>query len=135
MKLVRVTTGIGKPTYGVLVSKDVAFAVTLEREWLDNKPSVGNVAGSCIPSGTYVCKRVNSPKFGNTFEITGVPNRSHILFHSGNIDDDSRGCVLVGEAFNPVKGKDGITSSREGFAEFLRRTETVNTFNLEVIGR
>lgn len=127
MKLIRVAEANGA-TYGVLISNGTPFALTLERAWLDNRKGE-----SCIPKGTYKCKRVNSPKFGNTFEVTGVPNRSAILFHKGNINDDSHGCILVGEQFNPVSGKDGITASKEGFAEFLAKTANVNEFTLEVV--
>lgn len=115
-------------TFGVLIRDGRPFAVTLERGWHDNAPRE-----SCIPTGTYTCKRVQSPRFGNTFEVRAVPGRSAILFHKGNVADDSLGCILVGEAFNPVKGKHGITSSAEGFAEFLTIQKGVNTFTLTVV--
>lgn len=126
MKLKRIAeTDTG--TYGVLISGGTPFAVTLERPWLNNRKGE-----SCIPTGRYVCKRVQSPKFGNTFEITGVNGRSHILFHKGNLDDDTHGCVLVGESFNPVSGSHGITASKEGFAEFMAKTANVSEFTLDV---
>ena len=64
---------------------------TLENPWLDNAPNI-----SCIPVGSYVCKRVISPKYGETFEITGVDGRTHILFHEGNYPSNTMGCVLLG---------------------------------------
>lgn len=115
-------------TYGVLCKNGVPFVVTLERPWLQNKPRE-----SCIPTGVYVCKRVNSPKFGDTFEVTNVVGRSHILFHAGNVAEDSLGCILVGESFAPVKGKEGIAQSRDGFAEFLAVQKGVTTFSLTVV--
>ena len=124
-------------TFGVLIRVDTAvpFAVTLEREadgW-SNRKSTADRPGACIPAGAYVCKRVQSPRFGNTFEVTGVPGRSAILFHKGNIADDSRGCILVGESFNPVGGVNGITASKEGFAEFLAMHETAMAFTLTIV--
>ncbi len=113
--------------YGVLTQDDLPFAVTLERPWLDNKKGV-----SCIPTGIYLCKRVNSPKFGNTFEVTGVPGRDAILFHKGNIMDDSHGCILVGEQYDPVMGTSGIVASAKGFQEFLERTKDVDEFQLYI---
>jgi len=110
-------------TLGVLFDENLPFALTLERCWLDNKKSI-----SCIPNGTYICQRVVSPKFGNTFEVKDVPERSHILFHKGNISDDSRGCVIVGEQFEPVNGKPGVLASAKGFNEFLARTKEMNEF-------
>lgn len=127
MTLKRVA-GTADATYGVLLVDNIPFALSLERAWKDNK-----VGESCIPTGEYVCRRVQSPKFGNTFEVTGVKGRLAILFHKGNISDDSHGCILVGEQFNFVMGKDGITGSKEGFEEFLRRTEGLDAFNLNVV--
>ena len=94
----------------------IPFAVTVERPWLDNQKSV-----SCIPAGQYACQRVQSPKFGDTFEVQNVPNRTAILFHKGNITDDTHGCILVGEQFGTVNGVPGVLASAQGFAEFMRR--------------
>ena len=126
MKLVRVASN-DIATYGVLIQGEIPFAVTLERPWLENRSME-----SCIQAGAYECKRVSSPKFGNTFEVTNVPGRSAILFHRGNLADDSHGCILVGEQFNPVLGKPGITASREGFDEFLKLTGITDSFPLTI---
>lgn len=126
MKLVRVARN-QVATYGVLIQGDIPFAVTLEDPWKDNARNV-----SCIPAGDYYCKRVKSPKFGNTFEVSGVPGRTAILFHKGNLEDDTQGCILVGESFNPVLGRPGITASKEGFAEFLKLTSMTNHFMLSI---
>lgn len=126
MELVRVAQN-DIAVYGVLVNGLTPFAVALERPWRNNR-----VGESCIPAGTYECKRVLSPKFGVTFEVTNVPGRSAILFHKGNIDDDSHGCILVGESFNPVLGKPGISDSGHAFAEFLSLLKMANSFPLVV---
>ena len=127
MKLIRVASN-QTAVYGVLLQGDIPFAVTVERPWLDNRKGE-----SCIPAGEYQCKRVNSPKFGNTFEVTGVPGRDAILFHRGNLADDSHGCILVGEQFNAVLGRPGITASKEGFGEFLTITSLTDSFLLEIV--
>lgn len=119
-------------TFGILTDLGIPFAVTLERQWLGNAKRV-----SCIPDGYYTCKRIQSPKFGETFEITNVEGRSEILFHKGNIDDDSHGCVLVGEQFDPVfkngiLSGNGITSSTEGFNEFLSRLKGFPSFEIRI---
>lgn len=111
--------------FGVLVYKNIPFALTLEREWLGNQAGI-----SCIPADTYICNRVNSPKFGNTFEITNVPGRTHILFHKGNIDDDSHGCILIGEQFGEVKGSSGILSSKAGYNETMGIMKDTDLFRL-----
>lgn len=117
-------------TYGVLMDeREVPFAVTLERPWLDNLPSNGQIPGSCIPAGAYYCERVDSPKFGNTFEVKYVPRRTHILIHKGNLAEDTHGCILVGEEFRGV----GIASSTAAFAEFLTITRDAHAFNLSIL--
>lgn len=107
-------------TFGNLYFKDQHWS-TLEPPWLDNVRSI-----SCIPSGTYLCKTVKSPKFGNVYEVTSVPGRSHILFHTGNWagdrskgkDSDSYGCILLGSRQGLISGQMGIASSRKSVNEF-----------------
>lgn len=128
LTVLRLTKSATLPTYGVLIrERGVPFALTLERPWLDNQRSV-----SCIPAGTYRAIRHLSPRFGETFWLQDVPGRSEILFHKGNIDDDTHGCVLVGEQFNPSNGEDGITASKEGFAEFMALLRGLDEVNVEV---
>jgi len=112
-------------TFGVLLDEDIPFCLTLERKWLDNKKGE-----SCIPLGIYTCKRVDSPKFGDTFEVTNVPNRSAILFHKGNLMEDSHGCIILGEQYETVEGKPGVMASGKAFEEFLERTEGIDEFEL-----
>ena len=115
-------------TFGVLLDRNVPFAVTLENRWYDNKTNL-----SCIPTGTYYCSRVNSPRFGHTWEIQEVPNRTHILFHWGNRDNDTNGCVLVAEEFGTLYGENAILSSNSkhrGFQELIDKTKDINDFQL-----
>ena len=125
-KLVRVAY-IPDGTFGVLFDEDTPFCLTLEREWKNNEKNI-----SCIPRGEYLCGRVQSPKFGDTFEVCDVPQRTDILFHKGNIEDDSEGCIIVGEQYHKYKGKASIKASREGFAEFKQRTHFLMEFELEI---
>jgi len=127
MKLIRIAdTAWG--TFGVLISDGLPFCLTLERPWLDNIKNT-----SCIPPGRYVCKRVMSPKFGETFEVCDVPGRSHILFHKGNLMDDSHGCIILGERFDPLDGKPAVLSSGDAFKEFMQRTRGFDKFPLEIV--
>jgi len=129
MKLIlkRLCTG-NNGTFGVLLINNIPFALTLEREWLNNQCGL-----SCIPAGIYTCSRVNSPRFGNTFEVCRVPGRTAILFHKGNIDNDSHGCILVGEQFDLFDNQPGVLASAHGFNELLVKTATINQFTLEII--
>jgi len=118
----------GRGTQGVLRFGAVAFALTLERPWQNNQENV-----SCIPPGRYRCERIRSPKFGWTFEVKNVPNRTHVLFHSGNTLEDTHGCILVGEEFSGTWEKPTLASSQRGFIEFLNCLEGVNAFELNVM--
>jgi len=127
-KLIRVSQ-IEDGTFGVLLDyNNIPFALTLERPWKDNKKGE-----SCIIWGTYICQRIQSPKFGNTFQVLDVPGRSEILFHKGNLKDDSHGCILVGEQFEPLEGRNGIIASTKGFEEFLYKTKELDYFLLKII--
>ena len=108
-------------TFGVLLIGSTPVCVTLELPWRNNERNI-----SRIPRGEYICRAVKSPKFGETFEICDVPNRGHILFHRGNYNTDTQGCVLVGTGFNPA----GITGSKKAFSEFMNYF--VEDFELEI---
>jgi hypothetical protein len=115
-------------TYGALIGPQGPFIFTLENPWLENKPQV-----SCIPFGTYACRRVQSPRFGNTFEVTGVPGRSHILFHAGNTEADTLGCVLTATTFDPVQGVNGAVQSKKAFDELMFLLRAVQQFTLHIV--
>ena len=117
-------------TYGALIGPKGPFIVTLERPVTDNFGKM-----SYIKAGVYTCKRVKSPRFGDTYEVTGVAGRSAILFHSGNWVDDSRGCILTGTTFDPVGGSDGksgVTGRKLSFDEFMDLLDLVPSFTLTV---
>lgn len=114
-------------TFGALRYKQVAFALTLERPWLNNEQNV-----SSIPAGTYRCRRIRSPKFGVTYEVCDVPNRTHVLFHKGNYLEDTLGCILVGEEFSGTWAKPFLASSERGFLELMKLLDGMNEFELTI---
>ena len=113
--------------FGVILDGITPFALTLENMWLNN---VRNL--SCIPAGEYRCERVNSPKFGDTFEVMDVPDRSHILLHKGNTEDNTHGCILIAEEFGYLNKKTAILSSKQGYGEFMQRLEGLDEFTLKI---
>lgn len=115
-------------TYGVLIDNTIPFAVTLEPSWNNNKSYE-----SCIPAGIYSCKRIISTKFGNTFAITNVPDRTNIRFHKGNFQSDTEGCILIAEQFEQLGDKTAILQSKKGFDEFMDKLIGVNGFSLVII--
>lgn len=67
---------------------------------------------SCIPAGSYPVVIRQSPKFQRLMPlVTDVPNRSGILFHTGNTFRDTKGCILVG--YNDAVGT--LLNSRRAF--------------------
>ncbi len=123
----------GRETVGVLLYV-VPFALTLEQPYRANKPDDPNTPendASCIPPGRYLCKRVLSPKFGLTFEVTGVPGRTNILLHGGDRAPQSLGCILVGLSFGG-----SVDNMLDDCAKALKRLDTLigedKTFMLKV---
>lgn len=136
LKLIRLTCHSLIPTFGALLYDGMPFALTLERPWLFNQRTV-----SCIPTGKYRALRCrnspdygykDSPRFGDTFQVYDVPGRSYILFHKGNLNDDSHGCILVGEQFEKINGESGIAASAKGFTEFMTILANEQEFRLTV---
>lgn len=85
-----------------------------------------------IPNGLYVCKRgmhqlLHGGPF-ETFEITGVPGHDHLLFHKGNTEDASHGCVCLGMSH---EGK-AVLESEKAFHWFMGFQQGLSTFMLTV---
>jgi hypothetical protein len=97
--------------------------ITLEHSF-DSKPKVYD--------GTFTCVRGVHRLHNNipfeTFEITGVQGHTGILFHIGNYNKDSDGCVLLGMD----RQDDMITHSAIAFSKFTALLEGVQTFILVV---
>lgn len=101
---------------------------TLERPWLDNQPKV-----SCIPAGTYTCRRFASEKHGETFEVCNVPGRAGILFHSGNSAlKDTQGCILLGVGLNLTGGHAYLEASRAAMHTFRQMLSGIDEFSMEI---
>ena len=94
----------------------------------------------CVPKlfdGTFKCVRGMHRLEGmtsdfETFEITGVTGHTDILFHSGNWNKDSAGCVLLGLGIAQSPQGQMLTSSHQAFAEFIELTKGIDSFTLVV---
>lgn len=114
-------------TFGVLVVCSQVFCVTLEpSDWLNER----NV--SSIPAQQYRCIKIQSPRFGETFEIVDVPNRSHVLFHAGNIIEHTKGCIILGQYFGKLSSDRAVLNSGKTFKEFMKIMRNIKIFNLTV---
>ena len=122
VELVRIESG-SEGTFGVLKINKQAFCVTLEPNLIQNitMAKVGDIEAVCcaIPTGQYICAPIESPKFGGTFKVKDVQGRSNILFHPGNVVEDTTGCILVGESFGKLRGDRAILNSGKTFKSFL----------------
>ena len=106
-------------TNGILLIDGVFECFTLEDEGRDGQKQMGETA---IPLGEYEIKfrtvggydAKYQKKFGTTWhkgmlELQDVPNFKYILIHTGNTDEHTAGCLLVGETQQDLdRGKDGF---------------------------
>jgi len=128
VKIIRIETNLTEGTFGVMTINGVAACLTLEPYSRDN---VSNI--SCIPTGQYICKKYSSKKYPNTFEVTGVQGRSHILFHAGNIDENTAGCILLGSEFGMLGDEQAILESGKAFKRFMEHFKNTQQFKLTIV--
>jgi hypothetical protein len=86
-----------------------------------------------LPAGSYVCKRgthrLSCGKPFETFEVMGVPGHTGILFHAGNLERDSSGCILLGME----DSGDKLLRSRLAVQAFMQALSGQDSFQLQVI--
>lgn len=95
---------------------------TLERPWKNNQKNI-----SCIPKGTYNCKRIFSLRFGYVYEIQGVLNRTGVLLHPGNYFFDVEGCILLGDKYGDL--------NKDAYADILNSKVTLKRFEDLLAGK
>ena len=121
MKLTVVRTQLGKDaTNGILLIDGVFECYTLE----DQYQAVKVMHETCIPEGTYdinfrktggfhakYSERYKNAHYG-MLHIQDVPNFTYILIHTGNTDEHTSGCLIVGETQQDLEiSKDGFIGS------------------------
>jgi hypothetical protein len=113
--------------YSVLCWNGRPFAVSVERTFDDLRTVIGN--------GYFECVRDHYHKGGyETFEIQ-VKGHDRVLFHKGNLETHSLGCIIVAESFAVMSGQTAVADSKGGFAEFMELTKDLPSFHMEVTGR
>ena len=124
MKLQVVSTQFGKDaTNGLLFIDGVFECYTLE----DQYQAVKVMHETCIPEGTYDIKfrktggfhakysaRYKNAHYG-MLHLQDVPGFTYILIHTGNTDEHTSGCLIVGETqqdldinFNGMVGSSAV---------------------------
>jgi hypothetical protein len=118
--------------FGSLLSDDGAeICKTLEHAYpkIDSR---GVSYFAKLPTGNFRCSRgLHRLRQGDpfdTFEVLDVPGHTGILFHPGNYNRDSDGCVLLGEAISD----NALVRSAKAFSYFMRRLQYVDCFTLTV---
>ena len=109
---------------GVLTIDGKAECFTLQPDEADKHFS--------IPVGNYACKRFHGKRWQDTFEIL-IPKHSALLFHSGNVEEDTEGCILLGEEVGELNGKRAVLASGKAFMRFMKKLDKEQEFNLVIM--
>src|ERR1019366_5162702 len=128
MKLVRLDY-LESGIFGELEIKDGVKLATLEHAY----PDEHQFWYPKVPENTYTCMRGDHRLHGmdhdfHTFEIMNVPDHKGILFHPGNTENDSEGCVLLGS----FRQNGGIFKSKDAFEKFMTELVGLNEFELTI---
>ena len=121
MKLQVIRTQLGRDaTNGLLFIDGLFECYTLE----DQYQAVKVMHETCIPEGTYDIKFRTvggfharyTERYGAMHKgmlwLQDVPGFTYILIHTGNTDEHTSGCYIVGETQNDLdKGKDGFVGN------------------------
>jgi len=126
MEIIRLEFG-EKETIGVMMKGGKVLGYTLELPWRDNQQYI-----SCIPVGIYECKRVKTEKFGDTFQVMNVPNRTEVVFHSVATAKDTKGCIGTGRDVGYKNGDRCVLGGLDAKKIFLQAYKDVDTFLLRI---
>lgn len=97
---------------------------TLELAWRNNRRDI-----SCVPEGTYPIELEYSPKFGYSWELKQVPNRSEVKIHQGNFFRQIEGCILVGDMHIKID-EDEEPDLRNSMATKVRMQKIMEDLNV-----
>lgn len=112
------------------------IGVTLEHAF-QFKDTPAGLWEPVIPKGVYTCVRgphrlAHMTQDFETFEVTGIARHSGLIFHWGNWNTDSKGCILLGDALSNSPAGPMITDSRRTFAKFMAGLSGTDTFTLTI---
>lgn len=112
LQLIRYRSG-ADDTLGLLYIDEKFACFTLE----DEKRNIKVHGETRIPAGTYELGIMFSGKRQrNMIEIMNVPGFKYIQIHTGNTDDDTDGCLLIGDGmFRKPNGDGYLQYSRAAY--------------------
>jgi len=111
----------GESTLGLLFVGGEFACYVLE----DEKRDVKIKGETRIPAGTYEVKFRSEGGFHEKYKvkfkeihrgmlhIANIPNFEYVLIHCGNTDDNTEGCLLVGNKANNNNLEDGVIESSQ----------------------
>lgn len=137
-------------TFGRLYVPGGGTFFTGELPWRDNRTNISCVPtaawnlehGFCLPEGFYRVVMRLSPKFGWTYWLRDVPERSVCLIHPANLAGDVTkgfrthlgGCTALGYALGWMDGQKAVLRSRPAVVAFMNTMER-KPFLLRVVDR
>ena len=141
LKVIRYSDN-GESTTGLLFIDGVFECYTLEDEHRDEKVK----HETRVPEGSYKVEYRTEGGFHNRYKsrygashsgmlhIKDVPNFEYILIHSGNTDDHTSGCLLVGNTSNNNNINDGfIGDSRTAYRNMYGKVSKALNDGEEVV--
>jgi hypothetical protein len=127
IEIIRLYTNHKHGTLGQLKINKVPFCSTIEPSARFNE-----VGESSIPAGQYECGIYSSAKYPNVYQVLNVPGRTHILFHKGNTEKDTNGCIILGSHFDKLQGIRAVMNSGKTFKKF-REIIGAKPFHLTIV--
>ncbi len=110
-------------THGIIVMDSGHRFLTIEPELNDNFKGI-----SCIPTGQYEVDWEPSAKYTECYWVKDVAGRSYIKIHSGNTEDDTEGCIILGMGV-ALKGVKNSKAAISAFENVFRK----QSFRLTII--
>ena len=128
VELIRLEENERHGTFGILKVQKRIYCATLEPPDRENKSNV-----SSIPAQQYTCRPWATPRYPEAWEVCNVPGRSAILFHAGNTEEHTAGCILLGRnhAVLSVDNR-GVVNSGQTFQRFLGDMRGYESFHLTI---
>ncbi len=128
IELIRLEEDSEHGTFGVLRINKQVFCVTLEPPDRENQRN-----RSSIPAQQYKLKRIQSSRFGETFEVCDVPFRDLIRFHPGNRAVETDGCILLARQYGRIEKDRGVLSSKDAFRSFMSAMRGFDRAHLTIL--
>jgi hypothetical protein len=114
-------------TLGIIFKLQKEICRTLENPWLDNEKNI-----SCIPLGVYIVTKDDVGKF-KYWKLHDVPNRSNIEIHNGNLERDTRGCIIVGNKWGFIGNALAVLTSILTLKRLQKDKIFPDRFELEIV--